>query len=125
MVGFFINMRSLSGNNFAWVLYLIDGLVSVFAIVSFVLLLVKLKRIKKNNLTDELNEDEVVDCEQRIAVIDQVSKKIDIDKLEYDLLKLKHLKSSKIISALEFDELRNRLIGKDDIQKESKEKIKG
>ena len=125
VVGLFINMRSLSGSNFAWILYLIDGLVSVFAIVSFILLLVKLKRLKKNNLNVKAKENTDFEKEKGGGLLFVTGiEQINIDKLEYDLLKLKHLKSSKVIDATEFEEIRNRLLGKKQIvENDEKEKI--
>ena len=98
-------------------MYLIDGLVALFALMSFVLLIVKLKRVKtenKNNLC--LSKKKDFDLKKMDACF-----KFDIDKIEYDLLKLKHLKSSKVISNEEFEILRKKLFNIEEFEEVSKE----
>ncbi|MBO5344907.1 MAG: hypothetical protein J6A51_03320 [Clostridia bacterium] len=117
VAGFFLNAKTFVGNGSVWVLYLIDGLVALFALMSFVLLIVKLKRVKtenKNNLC--LSKKKDFDLKKMDACF-----KFDIDKIEYDLLKLKHLKSSKVISNEEFEILRKKLFNIEEFEEVSKE----
>ncbi len=133
ITGIFINMRSFVGNNMAWVLYTIDGLVSLLAVASFVLLIIKLKNRKKfdednepdssedddnnfdednldedSDMQDDKSEDNDNDFEESKNIISDV---FDIDKMEYNLLKLKNLKSSKVITAEEYQRLHSILLG--------------
>ena len=103
VVGLFINVRNNYSGNIVWVLYLINGIVCLFAVMSFVLLIVKLRRTKK--IHDEyMHKSNNFHCEKYSLNTDVES----IDRLEYCLLKLKHLKSSRIISVDEFEKLRKR-----------------
>ncbi len=115
VVGLFVNARTMPRITYSWVFYLIDGFVCLFAIVSLVLLFVKLKKVKENY--KQMREE----CERTntISTKTTVSDKIlnhcvaDIDNLEYFLLKLKHLKSSKVISVEEYSKLRELIFGFD------------
>ncbi len=115
VAGVFVNMRSFVGNNISWVLYVIDGFVSLLALVSLVLLIFKLKGRKKdesnihyqsasksksNNGVDENSHEN----EYKIG-------KIDVDEIEYKLIKLKNLKNNKMISADEYKKLHDHLLG--------------
>lgn len=105
VAGFFLNAKTFVGNGSVWILYLIDGLVALFALMSFVLLIIKLKKIKTENQNNRnLSKKKDSDLNKK-----DVCLKLDIDKIEYDLLKLKHLKSSKVISSEEFEILRKKL----------------
>jgi len=128
IAGIFLNSRAFVGNTVSWVLYLIDGLVSLFALVSFILLIVKLKnRNKKNNNKDndkhmQSNKNENYPKNSNIKQIDfEVVHKFDIDEIENKLLKLKHLKSSKMISSEEFERLRRRYLNIDDEEIQEKD----
>ena len=108
IVGVFINIRSMAGGNISWILYFIDGLISLLALASIVLLIIKLKKIKKHN------KETKSQCE-----VEQVKKKeyeikdcnFDIDKIEYALLKIKHLKASRVISDEEYKIFRDKIMG--------------
>lgn len=128
VAGIFLNARTFVGNNFSWVLYLIDGLVALFAVVSFVLMCVKLKNLKKTKQDENLelnnknfdNEDDEnvkhVESDDECFVY-QTFSDFNIDEFEYILLKLKHLKSSKIISKDEFDYLRQKFFPIEKVEK--------
>jgi len=116
VVGIFINARTFVGNNMSWVLYVVDGAVCVLAIMSFVLLFMKLRRVKKMKQEEfEIEEVEISEQESSDKVcLDDFIQKFDIDKIEYCLIKLKYLKSCKIISADEYEMLRGLLFNKKD-----------
>lgn len=117
IAGIFLNSRAFVGNTISWVLYLIDGLVSLFALISFVLLIVKLKSRKKNSNENNVKEDKdnhKKNFNNQNQIEFEVVHKYDIDEIENKLLKLKHLKSSKIISNEEFEHLRRRFLSLDE-----------
>lgn len=113
VVGFFINLRSMSGGGVSWVLYLVDILVSLLALLSLILLLVKVKQIKKLKKENGSKDNRQQKCEnekvKKVIAFDD----FDIDEIEYVLLKLKHLKSSKIITDEEYKLIRQQMIGVD------------
>lgn len=101
VIGFFVNARGLAGVS-SWVFYVIDGAVCLFAVMSLVLLLVKLKNVKKIHTENIEILKRKTTCETNLNDVD-----FDfVDKVEYFLLKLKHLKSSRVISAEEYDGIR-------------------
>lgn len=113
IVGIFINARTFVGNNFAWILYVVDGLIVLFALWSMILLIMKLRALKRpaneDNSKRYLNADRQNDGE----VIKSKSYKVtnyDIDEFEYKLLKLKHMKNTKVISQDEYKALRDKLL---------------
>lgn len=113
IAGIFVNINSLVNSNVTWMLYAVDAMVSVFALVSLVLLIVKLKNRSKDgeghgsakyslgSQTTSKNNDDGI----------EKSFKLNIDDMEYKLLKLKNLKASKMISAEEYQMLHDKLIG--------------
>lgn len=112
VVGIFLNARTFVGSNLSWVLYLIDGLVALLSVISLVLLIIKVKQVKNNNLNNEHDaKNESLEENNNF-----VQKNFDIDNIEYSLLKLKYLKSSKIITAEESEILRNKILRKDDFE---------
>lgn len=114
IVGIFINARSLAGGNVVWVLYVIDALVAILAILSFVFLLVKLKKVKnlKTNQIENVVSDQDNDCfDYEVTKKYEYENTIDIDEIEYQLLKLKYLKTSRIINGDEYEQLRQKVIG--------------
>ncbi|MBP3581460.1 MAG: hypothetical protein J6J33_01760 [Clostridia bacterium] len=115
VIGIFLNARTFAGINNIWLLYIIDGLVVIFAVMSLVLLIMKLRKLKRNNNYNlsnyekskpRLNED----CEIGSGVCDTKQEILDVDELEYSLLKLKYLKLNKFINVDEFEELRKRIV---------------
>lgn len=131
VAGIVLNIKTLSGNNFSWILYLIDGLVAILSLMSFVLLCVKLKGLKKPN--DEEDPDEVsYDDDSQNDFDDDDNYDSDeyyygekfsnfnIDDFEYKLLKLKNLKSSKIISNEEYENLRQRFLASANVNDNNK-----
>ena len=111
IVGIFINGRSFVGNNYAWLFYVIDAVIIIFALVSMVLLIIKLKKHKK--IMEEKREV-YFDAKKKQEENDKSKKykvsNYDVDEFEYKLLKLKHLKNSKVISNDEYKSLRDKLI---------------
>lgn len=126
VVGLFINARTLPRLNYSWVLYFIDGFVCLFAVISIVLLIVKLKKVKQNyqQLHDEQKKNNTENKNNYLTIGNNVIFE-SIDKLEYCLLKLKHLKSSKMISTDEYAILRGVVLGsKKEVELENKNQNK-
>lgn len=121
IAGIFVNMHSLVGNYIIWILYAVDVLVSIFALISLVLLVVKLKSRKKNGKAEDEqkikgNEDLAEDDknpQKQNQLKEYKFGKIDVDDIEYKLLKLKNLKASKMISNEEYQKLHDHLLGED------------
>ena len=115
VAGIFINARSFAGGNVVWVLYVIDALVAILAVLSFVFLIIKLKKAKKimkENQNENSGQICVDECLEKVnANMCDYEKQIDIDDIEYQLLKLKYLKSSRIINSDEYEKLRQKVIG--------------
>lgn len=111
--GLFLNSRTFVGNNIAWVLYAVDGAVCILALVSFVLLLVKLRKAKSSieKFENDYNCSKKEKCSKLQFIESHNEIASNIDKVEYYLLKLKHLKASKILSQEEYLFLRNMLFG--------------
>ena len=123
VVGFFVNVRNVNGGSgVSWVLYLIDALVTIFALISLVLLFVKIKQIKKFKKEQFKNEQYSGHVKKEIVEKDKILdiNDFNVDKFEYILLKIKHLKSSRIITDEEYKIIREKLIG---IVKKVQEKI--
>lgn len=133
-VGIFINVTSFVNAGLSWILYVVDGLVVVLSVVSFVLLIKKVKmdkpsrhEINKNHNYKELSKEQAekklssnsrfdfdtLKLKQRLerGFFDSNEIKDDIDSVEYVLLKLKSMKNSDIISTDEFEYLREKLTG--------------
>ena len=127
LVGLFLNARSFSGIGSVWVLYLIDGAVCLFSIISVVLLIAKYNKAKKSHREQlEKNKDDKVKLKNDNVL--QFNFADNVDKLEYCLLKLKHLKTSKIISLEEYSKLRSEILGNNeskmiDFEKEKQSQI--
>lgn len=132
IAGIFTNMRSFSGFSYGWAMYVVDGAVAVLSVVSIVLLLIKYNRAKKfyNQSQDENKENKNAETEDnssesltdkddqksknKISLISFSEDKFDeseIDRLENILIKLKYLKSSRLISMEEFESLREKYLG--------------
>lgn len=126
VLGLFVNARTLPRLNYSWVLYFIDGFVCLFAVLSMVLLIVKLKKVKQSyqQLRDRQIQNSV-EKQSDVLVIKDNALFENVDKLEYCLLKLKHLKSSRMISADEYVRLREVILGskKKVIEKDETENI--
>ena len=107
IVGFFMNNNAFApGNNRSWIFYVIDVLVVLFALLSFVLLIVKLKDKSKNSPNKNYVNSKVnfeSDSNSKFNFD-------DINRMEYDLMKLNTMKNSKMISDAEFKRLRKRVI---------------
>jgi len=112
--GLFLNTRSFVRNGILWVLYLIDGVIVAFSLLSFILLIVKLKQNKKlnnenKNANFKNNSQKPCEFHEKSANYSQ-NNKIDLEDIEYNLLKLKTMRSSKMISEEEFKELRKKIL---------------
>ena len=116
VVGLFINMRATVAGGVTWVLYLIDILVVLLALVSLILLIIKIKQVKRFKESQKnLKEQDDYLIKERVETKSNFESinSFNIDKLEYILLKIKHLKSSRIITDDEYKIIRERLIGAD------------
>lgn len=110
VIGIFINSKSFAGNNYAWLFYLIDISIIILALASIVLLIIKLKSFKKSLAEIEVqrkNKEKENNQKQMKSI--KVSN-YDIDDFEYKLLKLKHMKNSRVISQEEYKTLRDKLL---------------
>lgn len=110
VVGIFLNARTFVGNNLSWVLYLVDGLVAILSIISLVLLIIKIKQSKK--YMEEHRKKHSIKSSSNYMGRLVSENDFDIDRIEYSLLKLKYLKSNRIISSEESEILRNRILQK-------------
>lgn len=115
VVGIVLNARAFVGNNISWVLYVTDGAVALLALVSLILLIVKLKQSKNDKNTNEkksrTKEEKQTEEDDEFGLSQKLC--LDIDRLEYALIKLKYLKSTKIINADEYLRLREKILKKD------------
>ena len=113
--GIIFNSRSLVNGNLIWVLYAIDVLVSVLAVISFILLIAKLRQLKKHGFekNKKYQKDNFDETTMRYN-------NLNVNQLENDLIKLKHLRSSKMITKDEFDDMRNMILPK--LKKKNKNK---
>ncbi len=114
IAGIFININSFVNSNVSWVLYVMDALVAILAIISLVLLIIKLKSKKNMNNNSENNNyysDNYFDKDEETERHYKFGK-MNIDEIEYKLLKLKNLKNSKMITAEEYQKLHDHLLGK-------------
>ena len=102
-VGLFLNARGYAFG-MSWIFYLIDGIVCVFALMSIIFLLIKLNRVKQFHKANT----EIMQAEKRKSFAVDLDMDI-VDRIEYFLLKLKHLKSSRMISGDEYESLRKNL----------------
>lgn len=115
VVGIFLNNRTLIKNNVLWVLYLVDGIIIVMSLISLVLLIAKLKQNKKlannnKNAKQHENYQNNANKPQNNENIANKNNSLDIDELEYKLVKLKTMKASKIINEDEFEILRKEIL---------------
>lgn len=114
IAGLFLNTRSFVRNGILWVLYLIDGIIVLFSLLSFILLIIKLKQNK--NLSNENKNAEHQNIAQKNSETQKgvqkfnQNNKIDLENIEYNLLKLKTMRSSKMITQDEFNELRKQIL---------------
>ena len=121
IIGIFINIRTFPAGNMTWIIYVVDGLISLLAVTSVVLLIVKLKRLK--SLDDESsNKKTESQKKQQKEIHDEIKREkseLDLNDIEYKLLKLKQLKNTRIITKDEYDGLRQNIIRKDDFEMNS------
>ncbi len=127
LLGIFINMRTFPNGNMIWVIYVVDGLISILSVVSIVLLIVKLKKIKKieNERNKSIESKEIYednDSDKTVQKEIYFSNELNINEIEYKLLKLKQLKLSRIITSEEFERLRKYVI-KDEPKEINSEEI--
>lgn len=111
--GIFINIRSFSSTNITWVLYAVDALISLLALVSLVLLLVKVS-IKKKQSSSPLKvntQQSIKGTEQPVKNVNiSTTNNLDIDEVEYILIKLKNLKTMKMITPYEYYQMRSKFL---------------
>ncbi len=125
ILGIFLIPRSLADSSRAWLFYILDALIVLFALSSMVFLIIKLRAVNKYK---EEQPKHVVDNKQKLENSSRSTINNNIDEFEYKLLKLKHLKSSKIISDEEYQKLRKGVFKENDFDVdehivESKEQI--
>lgn len=123
IAGIFVNANSFIASNVSWILYLIDGLVATFSLISLVLLIVKLKKVKmvenKNDKNPKPQENDSHNfCEGWFNVNESSS--FDINDMEIKLLKLKHLKTCKLLTAEEYEILRDKVLNVKKPEKDDK-----
>ena len=121
VIGLFINGQSFVGNNLAWLFYLIDIFIIIFALISMVLLIVKLRSFKKSVSEIKKEREEKQKDKKETDLKSQKSFKVtnyDIDEFEYKLLKLKHMKNTKVISQEEYKALRDKLLKENNLKQE-------
>lgn len=124
IAGVFINNRSFAGkSNFSWVFYAVDIAVAVLALLSMILLIVKLRMRKKMYDQEECRpkpRKNKIESEQ-----DEIFDSGDINQLEYKLLKLESMKKSGLISQEEYNKIRKRIINvkQNIIKKKSDESV--
>lgn len=117
IVGVFINSRSFASNNYAWLFYLIDAFIIIFALASMILLIIKLRNHKKF-----MENKRQVSLENRQKKSNEEKQKnyklegYDLDEVEYKLLKLKHMKNTKVISQDEYKSLREKLLKENNLK---------
>lgn len=128
ILGILINIRSFPDSNMVWIIYVVDGLISVLSVMSIVLLIIKLKKLKeekknKEKNTKNINEKLTISQNNESINIQKDNKetqiednlnineeKINLNDIEYKLLKLRQLKSSRILTNDEYEILRKRVI---------------
>ena len=107
ITGIFVNARSFAGGNFVWLMYAIDSAVAIFSLLSLVLLIVKLRQVSSSNKQEFIKCDDCShECGEKKERFVTFGTHDDINELETTLLKLRHLKSSRLISADEFEMIR-------------------
>lgn len=126
IAGIFVNTKCFSGGNFVWLMYAVDAAVALFSVISFVLLIIKLKQVKKlNSQPDDEDLPKRSFEPVKPCVLSKDDFKIDttddINELEDKLLKLRYLKSSKLISPDEYESIRERFFCNADTDKIKKE----
>ena len=110
VAGLFLNTRSFARNGILWVLYLIDIVIVLFSLLSFILLIAKLKQNKKLIKENKGSNHQEIASKPAKEPAENSNNKIDLEDIEYNLLKLKTMRSSKMITADEFNELRQRIL---------------
>ena len=97
-------------NGILWVLYLIDIVIVLFSLLSFILLIAKIKQNKKLIKENKGSNHQEIASKPAKEPAENSNNKIDLEDIEYNLLKLKTMRSSKMITADEFNELRQRIL---------------
>ena len=109
ILGLFINGRSFAGkSNFSWVFYAVDIAVALFALLSMILLIIKLKNRKKD-LEELKAKHSQIEKQKNIATKQKFEPK-EINQMEYNLIKLEAMKKGKLISQDEYKKLRKKIL---------------
>ena len=109
ILGLFINGRSFAGkSNFSWVFYAVDIAVALFALLSMILLIIKLKNRKKD-LEELKDKHSQIEKQKNIATKQKFEPK-EINQMEYNLIKLEAMKKGKLISQDEYKKLRKKIL---------------
>jgi len=128
IAGVFLNMKTFPSGSTSWPLNLIDILVSLLSLASIVLLIIKLRTIKKDREISENTSKEKTQnynniSENTVNYNEKLIDFMDIDEIEYKLLKLRQLKNSKVISQNEYEVLRNSVINSNKLDIDLMEEI--
>ena len=120
VLGIFINMRTFPNGNMVWIIYVVDGLIALLSVISIIFLIIKIKQVKKiekeimNNISSGNNKvsdnDIKENNDEEKEKVKEYLEDFNLNKIEYKLLKLKQLKSSKIINNDEYEFLRKNII---------------
>lgn len=116
IIGIFINMRTFPEGGMIWMIYAVDGLISILSVASIVLLIVKLKRLKNNPAPSSKEKPQNKEKTTKVYEVQdekQSDYELNLNDIEYKLMKLRQLKSSRIITKEEYDELRKKVIKKE------------
>lgn len=111
IVGLFINSRSFAGkSNYSWVFYTVDILVSLFALLSIILLIAKLKAKKSASPTKRKSQTDRDEHDGDGTKTSKTLDEKDINKIEYNLLKLESMKKNKLVSENEYKKIRKKIL---------------
>lgn len=117
IIGIFVNLKSFESTNITWVLYAVDALISLLALVSLVLLLVKISLKKRQANAGEgakVNDKANIETKARPKKENGPAvNNFDIDEVEYILIKLKNLKTMKMITPYEYYKMRSKFLNID------------
>lgn len=115
IAGIFINNQSFfEEGNYSWMFYAVDIAVSVLALISMILLIVKLKARKSDTQTGlnkrvrNKNSDKNYGESRKIEY--RAIEPKDINQLEYNLIKLEVLRRGKLISKEEYEKMRKKIL---------------
>ena len=112
VVGLFLNTKSLARNGVMWILYVVDGMIVILSLLSFILLIAKLKQHKQlfDNSKNSKKETNSQKSQNKAVEYNENKNNLNVNDIEYKLLKLKLMKLSKLINDDEFKQLRQKIL---------------